>query len=314
MNGSDAQPTQPAPDAPFRKSGMAALVGRASVGKSSLTNALLGEKLSIVSKVPQTTRSLIRGIVTEARGQLVLVDTPGMHRAVAELGRVMNRMARSAIEGTDGAVLVLDATTPPREEDEGWMRRLAKQELPVIIVINKADLGTPCEPAYREAWATASAGAENPPVPQWFKVSAQTGDGVPALLDALFALLPEGPPLFPEDILSDYPRKLNVADIIREKLFGELRDELPHDVAVWVEELDDTTEPWTARVIIYVNRHSQKGIVIGERGRALRKVRRSSEGELESVYEHKVSLDLWVKVEPNWSRNFWLLKKFGYVA
>ena len=312
----DTAPTiPPASDAaPVTRAGMAAVVGRANVGKSSLTNAMLGEKLSIVSPVAQTTRSVIRGIVTEPRGQLVLVDTPGLHKAPGDLGRVMNRLARSAVEGTDVTLLVIDASEPLRDEDEGWMKRIVRMTSPLVVALNKIDLGRAGEAPARALWEGIAAAAENPPPVQWLPVSAATGAGVNELMDTLFAHLPAGPLLYPEDMLSDYPRKLNIADIVREKLFLELREELPHAIAVWVEKLDEQEKDWTARVIVYVNKHSQKGIVIGEKGRMLRKVRRAAEAELAMVYERNVSLDIWVKVEKNWDRNFWLLRQFGYVG
>lgn len=296
-----------------RRSGMVAIVGRANVGKSSLTNAMLGEKLSIVSPVAQTTRSIIRGILTEPRGQLVLVDTPGLHKAPGDLGKIMNRLARSSVEGTDVILFVVDSSSPPLDEDEGWMRRLSRQPTPVIVALNKIDRGGKLESAYRELWNKVVDNEENPVVPIWHHVSAVTGDGVESLLNMLFERLPIGPFLYPEEMLSDYPRKLNMADVVREKLFLELRDELPHAIAVWVEKLDDRQLDWSARVVIYVNKDSQKGIVIGEKGRLLRKVRRAAEQELAHMYERNVSLDIWVKVEKNWGRNFWLLRQFGYV-
>jgi GTP-binding protein Era len=294
--------------------GMIAVVGRANVGKSSLTNKMLGEKLSIVSPVAQTTRNIIRGILTDQRGQLVLVDTPGLHKAPGELGKVMNRLARSSVEGVDAIMLVIDVAEIPRDEDEGWMLRLARQELPVVIVFNKIDLGGKHEAAYRERWQQVVTRTESKVEPMWMKVSAESGEGVDELASALFDKLPPGPALFPEDMLSDFPRRLTIADVIREKLFGELREELPHAIAVWVEQLDESEEGWTAKTMIYVNKYSQKGIVIGEKGRRLRKVKRSSERELQNMYETPVKLDLWVKVEKDWSKNFWLLKKFGYVG
>jgi len=307
-------PAETSPASSDRRSGMVAIVGRANVGKSSLTNAMLGEKLSIVSPVAQTTRSIIRGILTEPRGQLVLVDTPGLHKAPGDLGKVMNRLARSAVEGTDAILLVLDASAPLFDEDEGWMRRLVRQETPVVIALNKMDLGGNFEAAYRACWDRVAEGNEKPLTPIWLHVSAANGNGITQLVDILYERLPFGPLLYPEEMLSDYPRKLNMADVIREKLFMELREELPHAVAVWIEKLDDSQPDWSARVVIYVNKHSQKGIVIGEKGRMLRKVRRSSELELAQIYERNVSLDILVKVEKNWGRNFWLLRQFGYVS
>ena len=303
---SDTQHPEPVP---AQRAGMVAVIGRANVGKSSLINAILGEKVSIVSPVAQTTRTIVRGILTEPRGQLVLVDTPGMHKAQGDLGRVMNQTARSAVEGTDVAMLVLDASVAPRQEDVGWMKRLSDAVVPVVAVLNKKDIIGDHIAAYKEAWSRF--GAKDP---LWMSTSAMVGEGVPELTDQLFSMLPEGPHLFPADIVSDYPRRLTIADVIREKLFHELRDELPHAVAVWVEDVKEEGEEWSVDAVIYVNKASQKGIVIGEKGRLLRKIRRSSEAELKNMYERTIHVHPWVKVEPNWNRNFWLLKKFGYVA
>lgn len=296
------------------RAGIIALIGRANVGKSSLLNALLGEKVSIVSPVAQTTRTVVRGILTEPRGQLVFHDTPGVHKAVGDLGRVMNRVARAAAEGADAALLVLDASQPPRDEDVGWIKRLHREALPVVIALNKMDLGGAFASVFRAAWSSERpADAVARPEPIWVEVSAATGANLPELVDTLFAQVPEGPLLFPADILTDYPRKLAIADVIREKLFGVLREELPHAIAVWVEDLEDQAEPWTVRATIFVQKHSQKGIVIGEKGRQLRRVRRAAEAELQAWFDKPMRVELWVKVEPKWDRNFWLLKKFGYV-
>jgi GTP-binding protein Era len=194
------------------------------------------------------------------------------------------------------------------------MLRLARQELPVMIVFNKTDLGKKHEPDYRERWQKVVTETESKIEPEWLEVSASTGEGVSALVSALFARLPAGPALFPADIVSDFPRKLNIGEVVREKLFLVLRDELPHAIAVWVEDLAESDAGWVAKVVIYVNKYSQKGIVIGEKGRMLRRVRRAAEAELKVLFEIPVTLDMWVKVEKDWSKNFWLLKKFGYVG
>jgi len=298
---------------PPLRAGIIALIGRANVGKSSLLNAILGEKVSIVSPIAQTTRNVVRGIHTEARGQLVFHDTPGIHKAVGDLGRVMNRMARSAAVGADVAMLVLDASQPPREEDCGWMKRLHREATPLVIAVNKMDVaGASAEP-FCAAWeAERPADAVERPAPIWCEVSAATGQGLEALTAILFEQVPEGPLLFPDDMLSDFPRKLAIADVIREKLFGVLREELPHAIAVWVEQLDEESDPWQVTATIFVQKHSQKGIVIGEKGRLLRKVRREAEAELATWFDKPIKVELWVKVEAKWDRNFWLLKKLGY--
>lgn len=295
------------------KSGIIALIGRANVGKSSMLNAILGEKVSIVSPIAQTTRNIVRGILTEPRGQLVFHDTPGIHKAARDLGRMMNRMARSAAEGADVALLVLDAGRAPQHEDEGWMKRLHRETIPLVIALNKMDDAGADPAAFRAAWdAQRPADAVERPAPIWCETSALTGQGLEELVSTLFRLMPEGPLLFPDDILTDFPRKLAIADVIREKLFGVLRDEIPHSIAVWVENLDEESDPWLAKATIYIQKHSQKGIVIGEKGRLLRKVRRESEAELATWFDKPVKVELWVKVEPKWDRNFWLLKRFGY--
>ena len=312
-------------NSPTGKAGLIAIVGRANVGKSSLINAILEEKVSIVSPVAQTTRNVVRGILTEPRGQLVFLDTPGVHKAGNDLGKMMNRMARASVEGCDAVMFVVDGSEPPRDEDRGWMTRLQRAGLPVLVVVNKGDLGSDRIEQFRSVWKEASArAAEFPnadqegvkpspaPEPIWMETAALTGAGVPELVARLFELAPVGPYLFPADVLSDYPRKLAIADVIREKLYGSLHDELPHAVAVWVEKFDDTGDIWKVNAVIYVTKPSQKGIVIGTKGRILRKVKRSAEGELETMYGRPVQVELWVKIEKDWNKNFWMLKKFGY--
>lgn len=295
--------------------GLVAVVGRANVGKSTLVNHLLGEKVSVVGPVAQTTRNVVRGILNDPRGQAVFLDTPGVHQAEHDLGRLMNRMARTAVEGVDVVLLVLDVSRVPAEEDEGWMRRLCRDEFRDAILLfacNKIDAGGRHMDEYVKTWSGIAVEKRSARNPEWIRVSARTGQGAKELLDRLFELLPAGPALFPDNILTDYPRKLTIGDIIREKLIVRLRDEVPHHIAVWVEHIREKENGWDVEAFIYVNRHSQKGMVIGEKGRLLRAVRREAEKELSEIYEHPVRLDLWVKVEKDWIKNFWILKKLGY--
>jgi len=294
------------------RAGIVAIVGRTNVGKSTLVNHLIGEKVSIVSDTVQTTRNLIRAILNESRGQIVFLDTPGVHKAQGDLGKNLNKTARSAVEGVDAVLLVLDGSSAPELEDDGWFRRIAREEVPCIAVLNKNDRKPDRSDAYRTLWQEIKAEKQCSQQPVWASVSALQGDGMAGLLDTLFSAIPEGPPLFPDDILTDYPRKLNIADVIREKLFHRLHDELPHAVAVWVEEIDEQEKKWTVDASIYVERHSQKGIVIGEKGRLLKWVREQAEKELYEMYGVRFKLNLWVKVEKNWRKNFWILKKLGY--
>ncbi len=293
--------------------GIVALVGRANVGKSTLMNRILAEKVSIVSPVVQTTRNLIRGVLTDSRGQMVLLDTPGIHKAHGELGRVLNRMARRAVEGVDVVALILDGSVPPRAEDEGWMKKLTRWERPVVVVINKSDVRQKYESDLRAAWDRAAAPNVSARCPTWMTVSALIGENVDALVDVLFRLLPSGPPLFPEDILTDFPRKLAMADAIREKLFFLLRKELPHAIAVRIDEIEENDAAMTIRATILVDKPSQKPIVVGMKGRLLRKVRRQSEAELRTLYEKDVTVDVWVKVQKHWAKNYWIRKQLGYL-
>ena len=294
------------------RAGIIAIVGRTNVGKSTLVNHLLGEKVSIVSDTVQTTRNLIRAILTEARGQLVFLDTPGVHKAKGDLGKNLNKTARSAVDGVDALLLVLDGSSKPELEDDGWLRRIARVEVPCIIVLNKNDRGHRFHEDYKALWTEIKAEKESSVEPIWLPASALQGEGMGDLLDTLFVHVPEGPALFPDDILTNYPRKLNISDVIREKLFHRLHDELPHAVAVWVEEIHEGEKKWEVEASIYVERHSQKGIVIGEKGRLLKWVRDQAEKELYEMYGVRFKLKLWVKVEKNWRKNFWILKKLGY--
>ena len=296
------------------RSGLIAVVGRANVGKSTLLNQIVGEKVSIVSPVAQTTRSLIRAILTDPRGQLAFLDTPGVHKATYDLGRMMNRVARTAIEGVDAALLVVDASESPRQEDEGWIRRLTRHESPCVVALNKADRVATHADDFRKIWRDVCAEKTSSKTATWLTVSGLTGNGVDPLVSQLFEIVPEGPPLFPEDVLTDHPRKLAIADVVREKYFQLLRDELPHELAVEIDTIDEQEDRWEARGTIFVSKHSQKGIVVGNKGRLLKKVRVSSEKDLAEMYERPVSLDLWVKVEKNWNRNYFFLKRLGYAV
>ncbi len=295
------------------KSGMVALVGRANVGKSTLLNRLLEEKVSIVSDVAQTTRNLIRAVYTEPRGQLVFLDTPGVHKATHDLGRLMNRVAKAAVEGVDVVAMVLDASAQPYDEDDGWMRKIIKLDLPVLFILNKMDLGGAHADNYRALWGRRCADCQIDPASKpWLEISAADGSGVDTLINLLFELVPIGPPLFPDNVLTDFPRKLAIGDSVREKLFLELRDELPHAIAVSVTGIEESPGKWLVHADIYVNRPTQKGIVIGNKGRLLKKVQRLAATELSEQFGVEVELDLWVKIEKNWAKNFWILQQLGY--
>lgn len=331
--------------------GVIAVVGRTNAGKSTLVNRLVGEKVSIVSPVAQTTRSVVRGVLTEARGQIALLDTPGLHKSQNLLGAEMNKRARASVGGADAALLVVDAARAPQLEDDGWMRRLVRSEIPVFVFLNKTDEKdrsadfralwnrVRAEDEAREAEAAAAQAARDaaPPEetekippwkrkgrarrapapfaqPVWIRGSAKTGDGVDALLDALFGALPPGPLLFDGDTVSDHPRRVAVADVVREKLFRLLHDELPHDVGVRIDDIAERPgAPVEVRGTVLVCRPGQKGIVLGEKGRTLRAATRAAEKELAEFFGRPARVSLWIRVEPDWNANFFLLRQLGYV-
>jgi GTP-binding protein Era len=295
-----------------KRAGIIAVVGAANAGKSTLINRLADEAVSIVSPVAQTTRNLIRMILTEDRGQLVWIDTPGIHKATSPLGKRMNQLARQSVEGADVILFVVDASVRPSMEAEGWMRRLLFTDTPVVVGLNKSDAAQSYADAYRETWAAIEAEKETSRSVEWHSFSARKGAGVDELLHLLFGLVPAGPYLFPEDILTDYPRKLAIADAIREQYFHELKQELPHCLAIRVDEMDESGARWKIQATVFVDRPSQKGIVIGNKGRLLKKVQHRAQKTVEGMFDREVDISLWVKVEKNWNQNYFLLRQLGY--
>ena len=323
----------------MEKVAVVGVVGRTNAGKSTLVNALVGEKVSIVSPVEQTTRNTVRGIVSDPRGQLVLLDTPGLHKAVGTLGTLLNRMARRSAAGTDVTCVVFDAAQEPQLEDIGWMQRIAKEKPEkVVFVLNKADKSPFFETMFRDAWKEASENSWRSELelekgkiplsnsnsklelsnkkadPLWVKAISTTEGGAKSVLDALFDFAEEGEKLFDDDIVTDYPRKLAIADTIREKFLSRLHQELPHELGIIVRKLVDEGSRWCVEAEVLVNRPSQKPIVIGKAASVIKKVRKAAEKELKEIFGLKVEHELWVKVEPNWMKNQKLLAEMGYLG
>lgn len=294
-----------------------AVVGRTNSGKSTLVNRLVGEKVSIVSPVEQTTRNMVRGILTEDRGQLVFLDTPGLHKSESQLGTLMNKMARSASDATDVALIVFDGAAEEgvQMEDEGWMARALFMDQPVIFVLNKCDHSRFNAEPFKQTWEELQVTKDHRKEVQFVSLSAATGADCDSLLSDLFTLAQPSPDyLFPADIVTDFPRKLAIADVIREKLFKKLYQEVPHQLGVRVDMIEERETAWDIHTTIFVNRSTQKGFVIGPKGRTLRYMRRAAEPEIAEMFGlKKVMILAMVKVEPNWFKNHFLLREMGYI-
>lgn len=290
------------------KSGFVALIGRPNVGKSTLLNSLLGRKVSIVADKPQTTRNRIRGILNWPEGQLVMVDTPGIHRPTSRLGESMVHVAQAAARDVDLIWHVADLSRRPREED-GWAADLIRRTgIPGWLIANKLDVAAVPE----EALAAYSGLA---PYQEVFTVSALTGEGVEKLRARVLEVIPEGPQFFPPEMVTDQAEDFYIGEVIREKVLELTREEVPHSVAVTVDEKVHRREDLTyIRATIYVERESQRGILIGEGGRMSREIGRRARTDLEEYFVHQVYLEIWVKAQRHWrDRQEWL-RRLGYDA
>ena len=291
------------------RSGFVCLVGRPNVGKSTLLNRLVDSKIAIVSDKPQTTRHAVRGILTLPEAQIVFVDTPGLHRPKDALGRRLNDIAHQNLRDVDEIVFVLDASARIGPGDAFIARALAGIGTPVICVVTKADLVLP--PKLLSQIEVARA------LGDWKDVlttSSPRGTGISDLVRALVDGLPEGPQYYPPESVSDRPQAMAVSEMVREKVLELLSEEVPHSIAVVVDEIEpgDSPDVLLVTASIYVERESQKGIVIGRGGRMLKEIGARARPEVEELLGSRVFLDLRVKVEPNWPRREGLVERFGY--
>lgn len=290
---------------PFR-SGFAAILGRPNVGKSTLMNALVGEKLAIVSPLPQTTRNRIMGICQLDDAQLVLLDTPGLHEPRTRLGTFMQKAAMGALDGADAIVIVLDASYIGAH-DEAILEQYAKAKLPKAIALNKIDLLE--KPKLLEKLAKLGQYGYDEIVP----LSAKSSDGVEQLKAVLAAMLPEGPQYFPSGMYTDQPERVIIAELIREKALHRLRQEIPHGLGVEIMQILDKGNGHTdIHATIHCERDSHKPILLGKQGSMLRSIGTEARVDIEKLLASKVNLQLWIKVTPDWRNSAHALRDLGY--
>ena len=291
------------------KTGVVALIGPPNVGKSTLLNRLLGQKISIVSPKPQTTRNRILGIMNGENHQIILLDTPGIHRAHSPLNLEMVKIALATLTEVDAIIFMIDTTFPLPEKINVTSEVLEKTKKPVLLLVNKIDLSSrekllPILNVYKEFF----------PFRAMIPLSAKTGDGVDILMQELLPLLPEGPRLYPEDIPTDATERFIASEIVREKIFLLTRQEIPYSTAVTIDSFqeEDPGGLITIHATIHVEKKSQKGIIIGKQGAMLKKIGQAARHDIVELLGTKIMLKLWVKIRKDWTKDGRFLKELGF--
>ena len=289
------------------KSGFVTLIGRPNVGKSTLMNYLIGQKIAITSNKPQTTRNRIQTVLTTDEGQIVFVDTPGIHKAKNKLGEYMVNVAEKTLNEVDVVLWLVEPTTFIGAGEQHIAKQLQRVKTPVILVINKVDSVKreeilPAIAAYKDIYDFADI------VP----VSARSGDNTDELLRVIMKYLPYGPQFYDEDTVTDQPERQIVAELIREKALHSLQDEIPHGIAVAIDRMKMQNKVMHIDATIICERDSHKGIIIGKQGSMLKKIGSTARYEIERMLDCKVNLKLWVKVKKDWRDSDFLVKNFGY--
>ena len=290
------------------KSGFVSIIGRPNVGKSTFLNYCLGQKVSIISPKPQTTRNVIQGIYTTEDAQIIFIDTPGVHKPMHELGEYMNKSVFKAIKDVDLVLLLFDSTTDFGTGDEFVLKMLNKINTKVILVINKIDLVKD----KNRLMENVSKLTSNYDFLDVYYISALNGLNVDELLKAIINNLDEGPMYYPKDQISDHPEKFIISEIIREKILLLTKEEVPHSVAVVTESVEHVDGLLNVRATVIVERASQKKIIIGEAGNMIKKIGTLARLDIAKVVGEKLFLDLWVKVVPDWRNKENEIRKFGY--
>ena len=296
-------------ETPGFKSGFISLIGRPNVGKSTLQNFLLGEKIAIISPKPQTTRNRILGIKNLPSAQMIFLDTPGIHRSKALLNQSMVRTALATLQEVDAVCFLIEADFPDHEENDWILENLRKVQRPVFLIINKIDR-VPKE----KLLPIMERYSRRHPFQHLIPISALLGEGIDILVNELLKTLPGGPQLFPEDMVTDLPERFLAAEMIREKVFLLTREEIPYATAVVIEDFKEREEKnlVVIRATIQVERDSQKGILIGGQGRMLKDIGRLAREEIEALLGVRVFLELWVKVEKDWRQDRRALHRLGF--
>ncbi|MED4602649.1 GTPase Era [Paenibacillus validus] len=293
--------------APF-KSGFVAIIGRPNVGKSTLMNQVIGQKIAIMSDKPQTTRNKIHGVYTTDEAQIVFLDTPGIHKPTSKLGDYMMKSAQSALSEVEAVLFLIDVVEGLGGGDRFIIEQLRNVKTPVILVMNKIDQVHPEQllpviTTYKELY----------PFAEIVPISAKNGNNVNTLLEQVIKYLPEGPQYYPADQVTDHPEQFVCAELIREKLLHLTREEIPHSIAVSIEDMR-VQENGLVRIsaVIYVERDSQKGIIIGKSGALLKEVGKQARADIEALLGSKTFLELWVKVKKDWRNHDRVLKDLGF--
>lgn len=290
------------------KSGFATLIGRPNVGKSTLMNNLIGQKIAITSKKPQTTRNKIQTVYTDDRGQIVFLDTPGIHKAKNKLGDYMVHVAEHTLKEVDVILFLVEPSTFIGAGDKHIIEQLKKAGVPVILLINKIDMLAQKE----ELLPIIDAYRKEMDFDQIIPISAFNGDGTKEVLDAIFSFLPYGPMFYDEDTVTDQPQRQIVAELIREQALRILDDEIPHGIAVSVEQMKVNKKIVDIEATIICEKDSHKGIIIGKGGQMLKRIGTNARHGIEDMMQCRVNLKLWVKVKKDWRDSDYLLKNFGY--
>lgn len=287
------------------RSGFVALIGRPNVGKSTLLNKIIGQKITITSDKPQTTRDQLKGILSGPNYQIIWVDTPGLHKPLHHLGEQMVKTAQKALSNVDLVLWVLDAEAGFKPADQKVAQLLSSIEQPLFVVWNKIDL--------INSDLKLQFGGEGLPILKTFQVSARSGAGIPELINGVVGQLPLGPAYYPPEMITDHPEQFIIAEYIREQVLNQTEEEIPHSVAVRIEEFKKRPNGQVyIEATIYVERDSQKGIIIGAKGNRLKSVGAAARVEIEKLLDAQVYLNLWVKVRKNWRNSDKILQEFGY--